>query len=57
MRVGIDIAKMGQKKFNKNNAINPVEPMIIFLTDGEPNTEESDPDKIIDNVGKRNTEK
>ncbi|CAH1399827.1 unnamed protein product [Nezara viridula] len=55
LRVGIDIAKMGQKKFK--NDVHPVEPMIIFLTDGEPNTEESDPDKIIDNVGKRNTEK
>ncbi|CAH1399819.1 unnamed protein product [Nezara viridula] len=55
LRVGIDIAKIGQQKFK--NDVHPVEPMIIFLTDGEPNTEESDPDKIIDNVGKRNTEK
>ncbi|XP_024215820.1 inter-alpha-trypsin inhibitor heavy chain H3 isoform X4 [Halyomorpha halys] len=55
LRAGIDIAKLGQKKFH--NDANQVEPMIIFLTDGEPNTEEPDPEKIIENVGKRNTEK
>ncbi|CAH1400153.1 unnamed protein product [Nezara viridula] len=55
LRAGIDIARIGQQIFQK--ADKPIEAMIIFLTDGEPNYEESDPDKIIENVKKRNTEK
>nr|XP_024217075.1 inter-alpha-trypsin inhibitor heavy chain H4-like [Halyomorpha halys] len=55
LRVGIDIARVGQDLFK--NYVNPIEPMIIFLTDGEPNYEESDPEKIIANIEKRNTGK
>lgn len=52
LRNGLKLAKLGQK-INKNSA-HPVESMIIFLTDGQPNTEESNPDKIIDNAGSLN---
>lgn len=55
LRVGIDIAHKGQEMFR--NYVSPIEPMIIFLTDGEPNYEVSEPDKIIENVEKRNTGK
>lgn len=52
IRNGLKLAKLG-KKLHTNSTI-PRESMVIFLTDGQPNSEESNPDKIVENIQELN---
>ncbi|XP_065201336.1 inter-alpha-trypsin inhibitor heavy chain H4-like isoform X7 [Planococcus citri] len=52
LRKSLQIAHWGQKEFSKN-----AKPLIIFLTDGQPNVEMSDTDEIVKTVKKLNVDK
>lgn len=52
LRKSIQIAQWGQKEYAKN-----AKPLIIFLTDGQPNVEMSDTDEIVKTVKKLNVDK
>ncbi|MCY5962129.1 VWA domain-containing protein, partial [Salmonella enterica subsp. enterica serovar 1,4,[5],12:i:-] len=51
LRNGLKLARLGKKEMNSDA---PHESMLIFLTDGQPNSEESDPAKITANVKEDN---
>lgn len=53
LRNGLDLAKLGQKL--RSDSSTPEEVMVIFLTDGQPNVEESDPQEIIKYIRQKNT--
>lgn len=55
LRNALKLVALG-KEVLKNKAQHP-EPIIIFLTDGEPNVELSDPEEIIKKVKELNTNK
>ncbi|XP_017299214.2 inter-alpha-trypsin inhibitor heavy chain H3-like [Diaphorina citri] len=55
LRKAIEMAKVGRETFA--NKVEIPEPIIIFLTDGEPNVEMSDPEEIIKEVKKLNENK
>lgn len=52
LRKSIQIAQWGQQQYAKN-----AKPLIIFLTDGQPNVEMSDTDEIVKTVKKLNVDK
>uniref|UniRef100_A0A8D8XU98 Inter-alpha-trypsin inhibitor heavy chain H4 n=1 Tax=Cacopsylla melanoneura TaxID=428564 RepID=A0A8D8XU98_9HEMI len=52
LRKSLEIAKVGREYFA--NRVEAPEPIVIFLTDGEPNVEMSDTEDIIDAVKKMN---
>ncbi|KAK7598257.1 hypothetical protein V9T40_006492 [Parthenolecanium corni] len=52
IRKSLEIAKWGQKQPSIK-----AKPLIIFLTDGQPNVEMSDPEEINKNVNKLNSDK
>lgn len=52
LRYSLKVADWGQKKTGLKE-----KPLVIFLTDGEPNVETTDPEEIIKEVKKLNVDK
>ncbi|KAJ8872034.1 hypothetical protein PR048_028374, partial [Dryococelus australis] len=51
---GLELAHLGRKLTGPDNEENKPEPIMIFLTDGESNVGESDPEKIVGIVTDKN---
>lgn len=53
LRTGLKLTSIGSELWE--NESHPPQPLIVFLTDGQPNVGESDTEAIINNVKLLNT--